>query len=121
MKGQQNKHRICTMTESNEERKSPKRPRSNSEENTFSSLPIVPVSPNRIFRDWDCPDPSCCGQVEVFRAPNSLCDKPAYARCSEAYSLYAKKCTLPMLFAKKSSTCTGCNDNIQQVLHNVNL
>lgn len=97
------------------ERTSPKRPRSNSDVSAFNSLPIVPVSPNRLYRDWDCPDSACCGQIEVFRAPNSTSDKPAFARCSEAQSLYGKKCTLPMLFAKKSSTCQGCKYTICEV------
>lgn len=97
------------------QRTSPKRPRSNSEHDTFNMMPIVPVSPNRLVRDWDCPDPRCIGQIEVFKAPNSISDKPAYSRCSEAHSLYGRKCTLPTMFAKKSSSCPCCKTTIKEV------
>ena len=93
------------------EKVSPKRPRSDS----FEALPIIPVSPNRLVRDWDCPDHQCSGNIEVFRAPNSFCDKPAYARCSTSQMYEGRRCKLPMMFAKKASSCIGCRNTIALV------
>jgi len=83
----------------------------------YDSRPICTVSPNRLVRDWDCPDGKCPGHMEVFKAPNSVhCDKPAYARCSQSNSPKGPKCKLPVMFAKKDSTCAICKEPILQVL-----